>query len=999
MDEQMIRFITKELQHAGWHMEPVGQKRSNGNAKPVEGFLTFIRDRKLDDFLRKSSKAATPDPCKTKHPGMGSGSPMGSPKASVTPAGTSCPGIPPLADFESYQSLMAARPDRPCILIGFDSEWKSLDSCIRSMLSWQFAVVWNGLLVEICFFKNGTRNLDLGLALGATLDYLNVGAVDVRKIRRYVYCNAWRDGRPVSVVTDSLDEARSNCVYVYRGDGDGGRFTCERISDMADRSVKKSLRSWSYFHTFLDYKAVESIRVTLLCHAGKADLTGLANAGYLLSRLTEVQGGLVSLQPVRIAPRSLKKVCNTSVYPVSLNVADTMCHAPTGMKKLKDLGDVVGIHKVDIPDSRKADMLQLLEDDPAAYLEYASTDSVVALMYASALYGWNNTPPVTVTSAAASVMKANMMQYMGLDSHDTDGFNRCYRGLGRISHGRLRLPDRPGFCESTSLEPVSDKANTIQHYASHAYHGGYNGCSEVGFFPQETHDFDLRNAYPTAMCLVPDVDWENPVWFHIQDRLMDIRDFQSSGDGFSPAALFVGYCRFRFPDSVKFPCIPVNVDGVPVYPRSSDGLDGVYIAGPYIYLALRLGASVFCENGYFINSLLTPDMHESRSLSYAVKQFVQDRSRAIDKHGKKSLEELILKAMVNAGYGKNAQNVVQKHTWSAYKDIMEDLGCSAITNPVSAMMTTAIVQCVLLASQNQLHDLGYMACSVTTDGFISDCPFDVLVGLDLYGFRHFMEQARLFLTDGADAGLWEEKHHQDDLVNFTTRGNVSLLPHGVCAHNSAKSGFESDSYEDRYWLMTQVLSRTGTVDCTDMKWSSFKDVVQGKTDFRVSPETRHLHMDFDLKRKPDRETFTTDHPVVDGVTYEIAHFDTEPYVDIAEFRLYRKKKELFDCLRTTGEWKEFFTKVDTDGCSGIVKDLDWSVLVSIVMGYRAGKWEIPSLDGKTVAEKCSWINQHNSSTRKFKESDWKNARRPERQASMLPAEFLKDKLLELQNSN
>ncbi len=591
-----------------------------------------------------------------------------------------------------------------------------------------------------------------------------------------------------------------------------------------------------------------------------------------------------------------------------------------------------------------------------------------------------------------------MMEYLRLDPNDADGFNRLYRGLEKVSHGKCQLPDRPGFCENTSLEPVSDKVCTIQRYASNAYHGGYNSCCEVGYFPYETHDYDLKNAYPTAMCLVPDIDWSNPIKFHIQNRNMDIRDFLMP-DGFNPVVPFVGYCRFCFPDSVKFPCIPVNVDGVPMYPRSSTGLDGVYVAGPYIYLALRLGASVFCENGYFLNSLVTSDLRESRSLSHAVIQFVKDRNHAIAKHGKKSLEELILKTMVNAGYGKNSQNVVQKHTWSAFKDSMEDIGCSVITNPVSAMMTTSIVQCVLLACQNQLYEHNYIACSVTTDGFISDCPYDALTGLDLFGFRSCMGQARLFLTDGEDAGIWEEKHHQDDLVNFTTRGNISLHPHGVCAHNGAKSGYESDSYEDRLWLMTQVLSRTETVNCTYKKFSSFKDIIQGKTDFCTSYETRHLRMDFDLKRKPDRDSFVTDRPVVDGVTYEIAHFDTVPYDTVAEFRLYRKKKDLCKCLRTEDEWKSFFLKVDTDGCNGVVKDLDWSILISIIMGYRAGKWDIPALNGKTVAEKCSWINEHNSSSRKFKESDWKNARRPERQANMLPAEFLKDKLSELQNKN
>lgn len=58
-----------------------------------------------------------------------------------------------------------------------------------------------------------------------------------------------------------------------------------------------------------------------------------------------------------------------------------------------------------------------------------------------------------------------------------------------------------------------------------------------------------------------------------------------------------------------------------------------------------------------------------------------------------------------------------------------------------------------------------------------------------------MEKARLYLTDGTDSEIWEAKHKQNDLVNFTTRGNISLYcsqnPYisgnknykGICAHN------------------------------------------------------------------------------------------------------------------------------------------------------------------------------------------------------------------------
>lgn len=997
MDTTKVQQIVSELNNAGWKNQPVGQYRSNGQTKQITGFEVFIRDRDFDDFLKKSSLNNSKKPHKMGVSGVGSTSPMGVPVTSLTPSQTKA--LPALADFESYPSLVDARPDKPCILIGYDSEWENLQNGGRDMLSWQFAVVHGYQMIEMCFVKTGDKNLTFGLALGCILDYLDIPSVDVRQIRRYMYCDGWDDveNKPHVVTTDSLGEARSQCVYVYRGRdcGEVGGWTHEFIQQMPDRFLKRAERDWAFFHTFLDYKAVESVKVTLLCHTGLVDISGLDKTDYLLKHLTEVQGGLVTLQPVRTAPRSLKNVNNTSVYPVSLSVADTMCHAPAGMKKLKNLGEAVGILKVDIPDSQKAHMLNLLENDPTTFIEYASTDSVVTLMYSSALYGFNNTPPITVTSATASVMKRTMMNYMNIDN--TDDFNRTYRGLEKVSHGNFKLQDRPGYVEATSLEPLSDKANSVQYYASQAYHGGYNSCSEVGYFSQETYDYDLQNAYPTAMCLVPDIDWQDPVRVQVQNRNMDIRDFMMFGGVFNPLVPFVGYCRFKFPDDVKYPCIPVNVDGVPVYPRSSDGLNGVYVAGSYIYLALRLGAEVFCENGYFLNTKLTEDLKESRSLSYAVIQLVQDRNKAKADHGKKSLEELILKTMVNSGYGKNAQNVVQKQSWTAFKDLMEDLGCSAITNPVSAMMITSIVQCELIGAQNQMHELGYVSCSVTTDGFISDCPVDVLKSLDLYGFRPFMEQSRLFLTGGADRELWEAKHHQNDLINFTTRGNVSLLPHGVCAHNSAKSGFASDSYEDRLWLMTQVLSRTGTVDCTDNEWASFKDIVQGKTDFKVTQKIRHLHMDFDLKRKPDRSTFKTDYPVVDGVTYEIAHFDTIPYDTVEEFRLYRRKKKLCDCLRTQAEWDVFFLKVDTNACGMNVKDLNWSILMSVIMGYRAGKWDIPALNGLTVAEKCEWINKHNDSKKQFKQTDWKNSRRPERQVNMLPDSFIQNKLLEMQN--
>lgn len=1008
IENTTCKQLSDKLCKKGWVKESLGEYRSNGQIKEKEGFQLYSRKRNLnrfiDDFSKKSSLGNGQTPHKIRDSEAGSSSPMGNPKPELTPEvcleekcvksfSRNDQSLPSLSSFSEFPSLLSIRKDKPCLLIGYDSEWENTKTS-REMLSWQYALVDNGDLIEFVFLKDGNKNLSFMDSLGFILDHMKkYKSVDIRTIRRYKYCAKWDNDKPVVVITDNVEIARSDCKYVYRP---GMGFTHELIEEMPDKSAKRSNRDWAWFHTYLDFSRVETINISLVCHAGIVDLSALEySTNTLLKYLTEVQGGLVSLQPIRYIPRSFKNVNNINVYPISLSVSDTMCHAPAGKKKLKDLGKVLGVEKIDIEDAQKEHMLKLLNDNPVLYMEYASTDSVVTLLYSSALYGYNNTLPITITSAAATVMMEVMMKYLECDSPES--FNRVYRGLEKVNHGKYKIEDRPGFVEATSLEPISNDANTIQYYASQAYHGGYNICTEVGYFPFETFDYDLQNAYPTAMCLVPDIDWENPIRSEIIRRDMTLADFTGIG-GINPITPFVGYVRFEFPETCKYPCIPINVDGIPQYPLTSEGIDGVYVAGPFVWLALKLGAHVYCDRGYFLNVRYVNDYsQESRSLAAAVKQLVVDRNLAKKLKGKGSLEELILKTLVNAGYGKNAQNVIQKNAWSALKDLMEDLGCSAITNPVSAMMITAIVQVELIAAQNQIQELGYMSCSVTTDGFISNCPENVLKSLDLYGLRKFMESSRMFLTDG-NPELWEAKHHQNDLVNFTTRGNVSLSPKGVCAHNSTKSGYESDSYEDRLWLMTQVLSRTGTVNYTEKKWTSFKYLVHGKP-FEVKSETRHIRMDFDMKRKPLRNSFSTDKVIVANVEYEIAHFDTIPFKNIAEFRLYRNKKKLTDVLRTESDWDLFWLKLDLNATGAQPRDIDWAILNSCIMGYRSGRWDIPGLNDKSVKEKCDWINTHNTSGKLFKPSDWKNARRPERQANMLPREIIESKLLELINDD
>lgn len=62
-------------------------------------------------------------------------------------------------------------------------------------------------------------------------------------------------------------------------------------------------------------------------------------------------------------------------------------------------------------------------------------------------------------------------------------------------------------------------------------------------------------------------------------------------------------------------------------------------------------------------------------------------------------------------------------------------------------MVTGLVRDYIIAIANQLNDRGYNFYSATTDGFISDVPFEVLESLDAYGFTDLFKEARMYLTE------------------------------------------------------------------------------------------------------------------------------------------------------------------------------------------------------------------------------------------------------------
>lgn len=844
-------------------------------------------------------------------------------------------------EFSKYRSLQDIMVYETTFLVACDAEWVSLNnpdgSHNRFILSWQFAFIRNDLLVEVIFLAKSFSEKN---SLSGRLNLLDALAV--------VYCLYDKQAHLMTF------DVRTYRKYVAVIKDDNGKK-----KELLFTSKKAALAvSSKVVPVFEIPRKKVYLEICLLFHTGLVDITSFDVLGrdvvydenlldMVMKRLTSIHHGLVSLKKIKVYPR-YQAVGNghCRLFPVKLSIRDTLIQAPPKQGSLEELGNSINVPKVSVPESTKAHMDTFLINDPVGYFEYASTDSVVTLLYASSLYGINVTPKVTITSAAAGVMRNVIANYLGVDLDDYIAFDKVYRGLrpvskGNVATGNVQVP----YIQAMAVEPINLATQQVQYMASFAYHGGYNGCSEVGYFTNHTNDYDLKNAYPTAMALIPDIDWTQPI-----KQEWNNQSIPANADDLFEAStpmqlLYASVKAFKFPQDTAFPCIPVVVEGIPVYPLEYDSsadycekVPGVFITGPELYLAHKLGAEVIMDKIYKLSPLSHTGKEElmggknaqvSHSLAKGVKSLIEDRAQAKAyakaMNLKNYLPDTILKVMVNSCYGKVAQNVIAKRTWDAYTEEMTSIGASFITNPVSASLITAIVRCVLIAAQNQCIGLGYHVYSVTTDGFISDVPEEVLTGLDLFGFTQLLYESRMFLTNNQSGDIWEIKHQQDDLLNFTTRGNVSLDANGVLARNSVVTGFEKSkngSYDERLWVMDRVLTRKQKIEHYPPVWTKFKSIILKKAnDFDIIVKMEHKSMDFDIKRKPVHESMVTVKPVINGKQYEIANFNTVPYSNIGEYKKYKglkdwviteRKKHPSKALRTLYDWEtNFFVPLAT----------------------------------------------------------------------------------------
>ncbi|MDA8259023.1 MAG: hypothetical protein M0Z99_25875 [Betaproteobacteria bacterium] len=870
-------------------------------------------------------------------------------------------GSPPQEATSPLERGSARAP----LLIGFDAEWVDVGKGRRSVLSQQFCVrAADGSLVtavyEFPLRRRGRTRYRLSSMLKALFEDLQAVGIDVSLYSA-------RGAVPSPVKAATADEA-------------AGKRSGKNPKDRAQRTP--------------------TFAVVLLSHYSIVDFTTFYDSQDLLRLVDSARGTVVTTaRPLSI--RVTDQWRNSS-RRIVVHLRDTMMLAAAG-SKLAALGERVGLPKLDLPEGYAKDGMDRLQAErPQDFICYGARDAEVALLHAEKVIGQTaGVVPISLGSQAARIFQEAICSER---SWTKEQFDSEFRGLNKVTE---KITDGAGMRTHSYLTPRTE-ATMLLDVSTRCYFGGRNECFLYGIHRAPAgrvwHDYDLASAYPTAMVLVPDPDYSQPPGI-LTGRL---------GRGMiGPTSWSFGYVHFRFPDKVFYPCLPIKDDagrGL-VFPREGE----TWASAPELWLALEMGAQID-----LIMPMLVQPTKNSYGLATGVKRLVELRLEARAQFGKGSTEELAAKERANSSYGKLAQGLAGTRVYSTRHDKTDRVPPSSITSAPHAALTTSLVRMIVSAAMNELHALGYIIASITTDGFLTDAPEEVVAGLALGGFAPDVERSRHLLA--GDTTIWEEKHACRTLVMLSTRTGFGVdrvdgrkLPAAGGAykpdapmiarfkalgrkaheaqHGPTDAILDGGEAMDKEFvalgraeaLAELAMKRDGRIVVNLHALPSARDYVQRGADGVGSDVKREIRWEFDYKRRPLPETVHTAQLTLDGVTYEHVSYATKPWATFGDWLSGRGAMDLAreGSVKTEHDAQGVLARIgraleSTDRKTYIRGGAHRAAAIATLRGLRSRQLICDWLDGTEGPLVCGRIGQ--AFEVELTANDWKNAGRPSRSA-------------------
>ena len=565
--------------------------------------------------------------------------------------------------------------------------------------------------------------------------------------------------------------------------------------------------------------------------------------------------------------------------PRCSNVAfiDTLLITPGGMG-LAECGELLGLPKLTIPAPYSiTNMREYLLGDRAGFEAYALRDAEIAVRYALQVRNFCarelmiDRVPATIGAMAVSrftktLKENNMSPEVCLGTH--------------IKPRELWLTEKQAF--RTIKNPASVPSRELfETFPINCYHGGRNECFMMGVTPSDHwYDYDLAGAYTTGLLDILTPDYGN------------IR-LSKNPDDYCGHVMGFALVTFRFPESVPYPSLPVRTDQYGLFfPLSGES----WATAPEIELALSLGAEMTIHNGIIVPWICDTSPHNSESTSVFL-PFVQQVRENRNRHIKGSLEEKFWKEIGNSLYGKLAQGLRAKTAFDTARGLNRSLPPSSVTQPFFAAHVTGFIRAVVGELMNALPSDSSVV-SVTTDGFLTNCPLDKI---NMSGPLSSRFQSLCDIVDPGSSML-TCKHEVSQLIAMKTRGQLTYRAIQGKPVVHARAGVKppadiprsdyNDYMVDLYLnrLPGQTLSRSTLISTREM-WLSESDLVSREQDIR-------LNLEFDFKRQPVQPAMNEGHLLM----------SSRPWDNMEEAL---QQRSLFDdwrqthTLKTLADWDDW----------------------------------------------------------------------------------------------
>lgn len=521
---------------------------------------------------------------------------------------------------------------------------------------------------------------------------------------------------------------------------------------------------------------------------------------------------------------------------VHVKFCDTLNRAPGGMG-LAGVGELIQVPKVELPIGyEKSDMSRFLAECPEQFAKYAVNDAKITVLFGLSARAFDRSLGLSGFAPTIGMLAVRLYLHLMRQSVESRAayqahYERVFGLECAVSETKWDSKrQRPKTYRERRITP---HRLVYEEFVKQHYHGGNNQCFLLG--PSEVddwNDIDLQSAYLIGQ-----------MWLRVLDYARaypsrDVADYLGSVCGFA-------LVRFRFPETVRYPCLPVRVGSRGLYFPLS-GLS--YCTATELSLAVRLGAEIEILQGIVVP--WAGDGTE-RVFEGFVRKIYGDRLEA--KAREDEFHDKLIKTVGNSLYGKLAQGMKRATSYDTRRGGRVEHSPSPISNPYMAAAVTGFIRGVvgeLLAGIPAERTV----ISVTTDGFLTNAS---LAELDCSGplmqeYRQLLALVSSPVSDDPWAGL-ECKHRVRQVVSMRTRGTLTAQAREgspiILAKASVKPPMSGREAQNRY-LIDLYLDRRAGQRHEQSHLISLSEQWLRESDLVGIQRNPRLNLEFDFKREP-----------------------------------------------------------------------------------------------------------------------------------------------------